>query len=610
MRHSIVVGLAFLICVLAAFSCGTRATTDDDAGFDAGLPDAGPADSGADAGADAGIDAGADSGAAPDAGLPDAGVDGGEPADTGTDAGQDAGMDGGHDGGLDAGGRPPTTVKETVMPVLPLTKLKDYKTNPNAGKYTFDGPGEPHFYRDDLFTGASRDAAPVTSFLYIGHISDPHVVDYQSPMRDVKLVDPLLNGFFRPQEGFAIHTLDAILVTFNQLSAYRPMNAVVISGDAADNNQGNEVRFMIDTVDGRLVDTNSGVFPNPAQSDMNMCTAHQTSGLDKTIPWYFVPGNHDTLVMGNLPLANRTKTPAEQELEVSKTIEYQTATGIESKASIMCQDPIIFPADLVHAVVPRNMSRTQVTHHALLETFFDTTSLPKGHGFTQDSIDNDFGIYAVDLQNDPDGKPLVRFIGLDFTWSNILELDNGNIRQPVFDFLKAELAKAVTDKVLVIVASHFQSESIAAETEVKAAVLVSEMIANPNVILHMVGHGHTNKVYVHASGKKDGAGYWEVEAPSTLDFPQQARVIELAYMDDGRGAIYVTNIDHNSPAGSPAYRAREISIFDIQQGIGSANHLGEVQERNVLLRFSVPADVKARLEALPHVPVESLNFYR
>ena len=51
-----------------------------------------------------------------------------------------------------------------------------------------------------------------------------------------------------------------------------------------------------------------------------------------------------------------------------------------------------------------------------------------------------------------------------------------------------------------------------------------------------------------------GGGFWEIVTASHLDWPQQARVIELADLGDDAFAIYTTAVDHLGPPVPPAPR--------------------------------------------------------
>ena len=50
--------------------------------------------------------------------------------------------------------------------------------------------------------------------------------------------------------------------------------------------------------------------------------------------------------------------------------------------------------------------------------------------------------------------------------------------------------------------------------------------SNTRVLAYVAGHEHRNRIEAH--GLTGGGGFWEIVTASHLDWPQQARVIELA----------------------------------------------------------------------------------
>ena len=66
----------------------------------------------------------------------------------------------------------------------------------------------------------------------------------------------------------------------------------------------------------------------------------------------------------------------------------------------------------------------------------------------------------------------------------------------------------------------------------------------PNVVLHLAGHRHRNRV-------TDQGGYLEIETCSTLDLPQEGRLIEI-WQDSTDRSVIVTyemfsHLDDNLP---------------------------------------------------------------
>ncbi|MBI5527961.1 MAG: metallophosphoesterase [Deltaproteobacteria bacterium] len=536
-------------------------------------------------GGDGAVDAGpgVDASAAPDGGA------------------ADAGADSGFDAGWPPVARPPTTVKVTLSPRLPLEK-QDESLSDDFGEYSMNGPGEPHILRDDLGTAGHRSGTPAPkSVLYIGHTSDNHVVDFQSPARVVRLDNPKNAGAYRPQEGFAIALFDQMLKTFNAFSYFRKLDALVLTGDGIDNNHYNEVRLFVDALDGKTVDPNTGGYP--FSGDFNMCSPVSARGIDPAVPWFYVIGNHDILMQGNFEVVSRALTPDEQEVQISESGFYKTAVGDKSDTVIECQEGPLNPMDLKSGVVTPNPDRRFLTHRQMIEEFFVTTGLPSGHGFMQSSIDADLGVYTADLG---EGAP-VRLVA--FETAHPEANDEGYVLRTVVDgFLKPELERAKNDGVLVVVASHHPSWAIVEKSEVRSDELVGLLASYPNVILHLVGHGHSNTVTPHPSGNADGTGYWEVEATSTIDFPQQAHLVEIVDDGDGTGSVYVTVINHDAPEGSVAWRARALSILDIQTGADPDPDTGGVSDRNVILKFLVADAAKPKLAAIPAREVETLNY--
>ena len=119
-------------------------------------------------------------------------------------------------------------------------------------------------------------------------------------------------------------------------------------------------------------------------------------------------------------------------------------------------------------------------------------------------------------------------------------------------------------------------------------------------MLWVNGHSHENRVTPHP--RPGGGGFWEVLTAAHVDWPQQARIVELADNRDGTLSIFGTLIEHAGPARPAgvgpgrvldlAAWSRELSFNDPQADLGA---LGGPGDRNVELVLPAPFDLGSGL---------------
>ena len=96
--------------------------------------------------------------------------------------------------------------------------------------------------------------------------------------------------------------LDAALQTINLQHQQKPFDFGISLGDSANSAQHNELRWYIDIMDGQLVDPDSGVTDDPVTRPHNdYQDQFQVAGLNPSIKWYQVLGNHNHFFTGFLP---------------------------------------------------------------------------------------------------------------------------------------------------------------------------------------------------------------------------------------------------------------------------------------------------------------------
>ena len=91
------------------------------------------------------------------------------------------------------------------------------------------------------------------------------------------------------------------------------------------------------------------------------------------------------------------------------------------------------------------------------------------------------------------------------------------------------------------------------------------------------GHTHRNEITAHKRADGSG-GFWEINTAAHIDYPQQARMVEVADNSDKTLSIFTTIIDHAGPADyrgdlsttvGLASLARELSVNDPQAKLGA-----------------------------------------
>jgi len=130
--------------------------------------------------------------------------------------------------------------------------------------------------------------------------------------------------------------------------------------------------------------------------------------------------------------------------------------------------------------------------------------------------------------------------------------------------------------------------------------LLSLLRRHPGVIAYVAGHEHRNRVTPYF--RRDGrGGLWEIVTASSIDFPGQARLIELMDNRDGTLSLFGTLVDHDAPlrpppSGTPAEGMTETDLASLARALAAngpvaryaASARGARRDRNVELLLRDP----------------------
>jgi metallophosphoesterase (TIGR03767 family) len=512
--------------------------------------------------------------------------------------------------------------------------------------------GEQHLVRD-LGAAGSGDAdrrppRAGRTLLCLAHVTDLQLADVQSPTRF-----EFLNRYFadpryaqiipvqRPQEALTPHAVDATVRTLNAVAGPATGMApalAVTTGDAIDNAQWNEMRLFLTLFDGGQARPDSGgpgyagvqaqdwpddIFWRPSGDGpggpdifrREFGFPHHPGLLDRAlrefaatglrIPWLSCFGNHEGLNQGVGTVTEelgRALTGDAKPLRLPDDFDHDRAL------ELFTDHPEAFMAGPSRTVTA-DPARRAITRTEFVDAHFGPGSRPAGHGFSAQNRIDGTAYYVHDL-------PAARLVALDT--NGAAGGAAGSVDRDQARWLEARLAEVHSayrgrrgdeirtghDDRLVIVFSHHGTDTLASAGRRPARPASGPLLGAgeilrllhrfPNVILWLNGHTHTNAIRARPDPGHPARGFWEVTTCAIVDWPCQARLVELID-DGGHLSIVCTMIDHDSPlaprsldtSADLAALHRELAANMPFAGAGSARP-GEPADRNVELRLVPP----------------------
>jgi hypothetical protein len=427
--------------------------------------------------------------------------------------------------------------------------------------------GETHQVRHDLEAGSLEQRVNVGGVLAcIAHLTDLHVTDVQSPARfefiNREYADPRFRELLpmhRPQEALNAHAIAAMVRALNAIGRApitgSPIELAIMSGDAVDNAQWNELATFKTLLDGGQVHADSGgeryegvqspgwpddLFWKPdgaVKGDDLMSAAYgfprvpglleralrpfQSAGL--RMPWLGCHGNHEEVSQG---VGIVTPALAAAMVGFHKPIGLPDSLDRETVIETFVRRPEAFMAGPDLPVTP------------------DAERRPFTRGEFHAAIHQDGTAYYVH------DTRAVRFVVLDTVCS--AGGADGCIDEDQVGWLDGRLREA-RDRPVVITSHHTldtmgNQRKAGGSRYVGARELIELVHAAGNVVLWLNGHIHGNAIRPRPDPRGNGRGFWEVTTSSLVDWPCQARLIELFDAGDGLLAIACTMVDHDGPA--------------------------------------------------------------
>jgi metallophosphoesterase (TIGR03767 family) len=504
---------------------------------------------------------------------------------------------------------------------------------------------------------------PVVAFaqltdMHLIDVQSPARVEWADRYNDGSPGSSLVfSAAYRPHEMLTVQVADAMVRAIEQVGrgpvTGAPLAFAVSTGDNADNCQRNEIRWHIDVLDGERVRPDSGDHsryegvaaweftedphywhPDPVPGSAAPDLARSSYGfptvpglLDAarrpftprglSMPWYVAYGNHDGLVQGNFPHSFQLDTIARGPVKVvappAGMSQDDVLTGLVTNPQFIQETLLTAP---VTAVTPDD-DRAVLTRKQTVQEYFRTSGTPRGHGFTAHNVAQGTAYYTFD-------RGPVTFITLDTVNPN--GYADGSMDRAQVDWLERQLQRRHSrylrddgsvartgnrDRLVVLFSHHTIGTMsnpfvVGADEQGPPRVLGDEvealLLRYPNVVLWVNGHTHVNKVVPHRRPRSSAfpGGFWELNTAAHVDWPEQARLVEVVDNRDGTLSVFGTVIDSAAPlpgrhVDSPLHLAawsRELAANDWQErggvGDGVDGRRGSREDRNVELLVAAP----------------------
>ncbi len=506
------------------------------------------------------------------------------------------------------------------------------------------GPGFPLQVRADLAQSDSRRDTTRVPLASVVQVTDLHIMDAQSPMRFEYLIDidPVA---FRPHEALGTQAAAQLVKRINQLGSGpfsgRPFDCVVSTGDNTDNGETLELDWFLTVMNGGTITANSGDastwegvqtsgkasfynpelavrdrykragFPDIERYFEQATRPHTSAGL--RTPWYSVFGNHDDSINGILPANYR----ALEELYTggTKFIGFDSdRANLELTSAFLGTRPVSLDWNAKpnqRWQVTADERRAPFTPGEFMKAHLDADATgpgPVGHGFSEGSVDTGVAYYSFEI------APGVTGISLDSTNRGGFVRGSIGTKQlrwldetlragssTYFDAAGDAVKHVVNDSYFVLFSHHTTNTMDNTEpdpedpTEVRhlGAEIVELVQRYPNVLAWVNGHTHSNAITARV-GPTPLRSFWEINTASHIEFPQQARILDICDNRDGTLSIFTTLIESAAPyqaSYSDQSQAalgslyREFSFNDLHY---LARHDGTPLDRNTELLLPNP----------------------
>ncbi|OZM70601.1 metallophosphoesterase [Amycolatopsis antarctica] len=513
------------------------------------------------------------------------------------------------------------------------------------------GPGWGLAVRQDLVPGKDgRDdrRVPLASFV---QFTDLHITDTQSPAR-FEYLHPFASGAHRPQETLGPVATTSLVRRVNSLPGGpftgRPFDFLMTTGDNTDNHELAELGWFLGLLNGGTLTPNTGdparyegvqdsgspTYWNPGTPLDDAYTAKgfpqipglldaaitqfTSPGLD--IPWFCTFGNHDNTPIGtlpaNLPGIEHWYTGSKKVIGKDESTARRMASTLDTPGAAIPLGELFGESGLIREVTP-DENRAPFDTGEFVRAHLDPANTgpgPVGHGFTEDNADGREVYYTFRV------APGITGISLDTT--TLAGFADGSIGLAQFgwvertlkagssvhyDFWGNRVTQDVTDELFVLF-SHHTSGTMTnilpdsrrpLEPRLNGDTFVDLLTRFPNVLAWVNGHTHRNEIVPH-TGPSPERGFWEINTASHVDFPQHARVIEIADNADGTLSLFTTLVESAAPYAASYEDAtpdglasiyRELSYNDIHADLGQ---VGVDADRNTELVLANPVGTAMR----------------